>query len=64
MPEELLWKNTPLNKIGDIDHLLNVIDWKLNLDPEFVINRFMRPKAVRPIQEMQSQGYIENWICY
>jgi hypothetical protein len=25
-------------------------------------NRFMAPKPVRPLKEMQ--GYVENWICY
>jgi hypothetical protein len=24
----------------------------------------MRPKPVRPISEMEAEGYIENWICY
>ena len=24
----------------------------------------MAPKPVRPIEEMQYAGYIENWICY
>ena len=62
--EELLWKNTPENKIGDIEHLLDVIDWDLNLDPNFAANRFMTPKPIRDLQEMKSEGYIENWICY
>ena len=64
VPEELLWKNTPANKIGDVEYLLNVIDWEINLDPQFVANRFMRPKSVRSVQEMRADGYIENWICY
>lgn len=64
VPEELLWKNTPQNKTGDIEHLLDVIDWQLNLDPNFMTNRFMMPIPVKEPTEMQSQGYIENWICY
>ena len=64
VPEELLWKNTPANKIGDVEHLLNVIDWEINLDPHFVANRFMRPKPVKPVQEIRADGYTENWICY
>ena len=24
----------------------------------------MLPKPVRPVAEMESEGYIENWICY
>ena len=60
--EDLLWKNTPADKIGDFDHLLDVIDWDLNVDPEFVKNRFMRPRPVREAAEMK--GYSENWIVY
>jgi hypothetical protein len=64
VPKELLWKDTPKDKEGDVDWLLSVIDWDLNVDPDFAKNRFMRPKPVRPVKEMQDQGYIENWICY
>jgi hypothetical protein len=64
VPEELLWKNTPQNKVGDIEHLLNVIDWNINLDPHFAANRFMSPKPVKPVAEMRTSGYCENWICY
>ena len=64
VPKELLWKDTPKDKIGDVDWLLNVIDWNLNVDPNFAQNRFMTPKPVRPVNQMQAEGYIENWICY
>jgi len=64
VPKELLWKDTPENKVGDVDHLLEIIDWDLNVDPDFAEHRFMRPKPVRPAKEMEAEGYIENWICY
>ncbi|MGB2866568.1 MAG: hypothetical protein WBC05_24770 [Sedimentisphaerales bacterium] len=64
VPKELLWKDTPKDKEGDVDWLLSVIDWDLNVDPDFARNRFMAPKPVRPIAEMEAAGYIENWICY
>lgn len=64
VPEELLWKDTPPEKKGDYDYLIEVIDWELNVDVQFADNRFIRPKPVRPINEMKSEGYIENWICY
>ena len=62
--EELLWKDTPKNLIGNFDHLVDAIDWELNVDPDFFKNRFMAPKPVYPVKEMQAQGYIEEWICY
>ena len=64
VPKELLWKDTPEDKMGNVDHLLAVLDWDLNVDPNFAENRFMAPKPVRPVKEMQAEGYIENWICY
>ncbi len=64
IPEELLWNGTPKDRIGDYDQLLEVIDWELNVDPNFMQNHFMRPRPVRPVTEMTAEGYIENWICY
>lgn len=62
IPEELLWKNTPPDRHGDFDYLMEVIDWEANVDPNFVANHFMKPRPVRPPGEME--GYVENWICY
>ncbi len=64
VPKELLWKDTPKDKEGNVEWLLSVIDWDLNVDPDFAKHRFMAPKPVRPIKEMGAEGYIENWICY
>jgi hypothetical protein len=62
--EDLLWKNSPKEKLGDVDYLLEVIDWEANLDPEFAAHHFMEPRPVRPREEMLASGYIENWICW
>ncbi|MFN2350822.1 MAG: hypothetical protein ABR497_02645 [Kiritimatiellia bacterium] len=64
VPEDLLWKDTPPDKHGDVEHLLDVIDWDLNLDPHFVEHRFMRPRPARPPAEMRAAGYVEHWVCY
>ena len=34
--EELLWKNTPPDKVGNIDYMIEVLDWEANVDPDFV----------------------------
>ncbi len=47
VPVELLWKNTPEDKMGDLDYLVGVVDWALNTDPNFYENRFMPPVACR-----------------
>lgn len=64
VPKELLWKDTPKEKVGDFDFLIEVLDWELNVDPNLKANRFMKPVPVKPIVEMKTEGYIENWICY
>jgi len=43
---------------------MEVIDWDLNVNPNLLETRFMAPKPVKPIAEMEAEGYIENWICY
>ena len=64
IPEELLWKNTPDNRMNDIDFLLEIIDWELNLDPNMMAHRFMTPVPVHMVNEMDEDGYNEMWICY
>jgi hypothetical protein len=64
IPEELLWKNTPPEKVGNIDHLIEVVDWEANTDPKFAANHFRRPKPVRSIEQMRAEGHEENWITY
>ena len=64
LPEEFLWKDVPPEHVGNVDYLMELIDWDLNLDPEFVKHRQMKPVPVRPVGEVQSKGYAENWICY
>ena len=64
IPDELLWNGTPAESKGDYDALIDVVDWDLNVDPNTMANRFMAPKPVKAIDEMKSQGFVENWICY
>ncbi len=64
IPEELLWKNSPKEKIGNVEYLIEVLDWEANVDPNFAANRFMRPKPVRPPEEMKAEGFTESWITY
>src|SRR5208283_3011930 len=47
IPEELLWKNSPKEKIGNVDYLIEVLDWEANVDPDFTAQHFMAPKPVR-----------------
>jgi len=62
--DSMLWKNSPKDKIGDYDWLLDLIDWNLNLDPNFNSHRFTPPVPVRSLKQMQEEGYEEHWIAY
>ncbi len=64
LPEELLWKDTPEDQMGNHDYLVDVIDWEKNVDPNFKQNHFMPPIPVRDPDEMKAEGYQEHWICY
>ena len=64
IPEELLWKGTPKDRMGDYDQLMEVIDWELNVNPNILETRFMAPVPVKDTAEMEAEGYSENWICY
>lgn len=64
VPPELLWKDTPADRLGDIDWLMEILDWELNVDPDFRKNHFMDPRPVKAAEEMKAEGYVENWICY
>lgn len=61
---DLLVKNVPAEYAHDLDYLVNMINWPLNLDPNFAANRFMAPKPVRPMEEMEAEGVIDKWVAY
>jgi len=64
VPEELLWKDTPPEEVGNYDYLMSILDWDTNTDPDFYRKFFMAPRPVRPVEEMQAEGCVEEWICY
>jgi len=61
---ELLVKNVPEDKRHDLDYLVSLIDWEANTVPDFKRRYFRPPVPVKPVEEMQEEGYIENWISY
>ncbi len=64
IPEELLWKNSPKEKIGNVDYLIEVLDWEANVDSNFAAHHFMRPLPAHPPAKMSAEGFLENWITY
>lgn len=59
VPNDLLWKNCPEEEKGNVDYLMEVIDWEANADPDFVEKHFMAPKVI-----WENEQAKEEWICY
>lgn len=59
LSKDLLWKNTPKEELGNIDYLMDVIDWEGNVDKDFKKHHYMEPKVI-----YEGSDYKEEWICY
>lgn len=64
VPDELLWKDVPENKVGDLDFIVEIVDWQLNVDPEFWDHRFSAPIESSASVGEGGQDYVEKWITY
>lgn len=63
-PWELLVKNVPDDHKHDLDVIMSLIDWDLNVDPDLYANRYTPPKPVSDLAAMRAGGYQELWITY
>lgn len=64
VPDELLWKDIPADKVGDLDFVLEILDWNLNVDPEFWSHRFSPPLETAASAAAGGEDYVEKWITY
>lgn len=64
VPEELLWKDVPADKHGDLDFIVSLLEWDLNTDPHFVTNRFMVPYDTQQSAADGEVVYVEKWIVF
>ena len=62
--EELLWKDVPADRKGDLNFIVEILDWEKNTDPEFRKNRFMVPISTKKSLEDGQSQYLEKWIVY
>ncbi len=61
---DLLVKNVPPEKAHDLDYIISMLDWDKNINPYFKRDHFRPPVPVKPVEQMKSDGYVENWIAY
>lgn len=60
--KELSNRFIPEDKREDYDFIVDVLDWDLNMDPEFKKNRFHEPIEIN--KDIENDGYEEKWIVY
>lgn len=49
----------PKGKENDMDAIMDVADWELNMLPNYR-EKYFRP----PVLDKKNDGYVQNWICY
>lgn len=57
----LLVKDIPDKYKNDIDYIMDIIDWDLNVTPNFKEKFFLKPV---PIGNTKDKGYLERWVVY
>src|SRR5699024_7821443 len=62
--DELLWKDVPEDKHGDLEFIVDLVDWDRNVDPEFWSHRFTPPVETSASRAASGRAYIERWITY
>jgi hypothetical protein len=63
VPVELMWKDVPADRVGDLDFILDLLDWDRNIDPNFVTDRFMTPYETERSDEY-GDAAVERWVVY
>jgi len=58
-----MWKDVPEDHVGDLDFIIDLLDWQRNTDPNFVTNRFMAPYETEWSRATGGQA-VERWIVY
>ena len=59
LPWDMVVKDVPQEYKHDLDYIVDLIDWDINLDPHFHKNRYLEPNPVFPIEEMKERGFEE-----
>jgi hypothetical protein len=57
-------RDVPEEKRNDLDYLVSLLNWEINLTPNFKEKYFRDPVPVKSIEIMEEEGYREYWISY
>jgi hypothetical protein len=58
---ELLLQDVPEKEHGNLEFLVDLVDWERNTDPSFKSKHYIEPIAV---DDSASEGYVDHWVVY
>jgi mannose-6-phosphate isomerase class I len=61
---DTLVKDVPKDKYDDYEYIFNILNWELNVDPNFKENHFILPVPAADEKTMTEKGYSEKWVVY
>jgi hypothetical protein len=61
VPWALLVKDMPKSRHRDLDFIVDQLDWKGNVDPNFKDHHYLEPI---PVGDTAREGYVDRWIVY
>lgn len=59
----MLWKDVPADRAGDVDYVLEILDWERNVDPGYRARHLMVPVETRASAAAAGPSR-ERWIVY
>ena len=60
-PWSALVKSVPSEKHHDLDYLVSMVDWNLNVNPTFKRDHYLEPLV---IGDTRAEGYEDIWVIY
>jgi hypothetical protein len=60
---ELLWKDVPADRVGDIGYIVELLDWERNVDPGFLGRNLMEPTETLA-SAAAGPDWMERWVVY
>lgn len=63
VPGDLRWRDIPAARVGDVEALLELLDWEANVDADFGAARMMWPLLDRRWTE-DGVDAVQHWISY
>ena len=61
---EQLWRDVVPSRRGDVDAVIEMLDWDANVDPNFAERRSMTPMPAKSLESAVHETSTEDWIAY